>query len=244
MNKRNFLKTSATAFLGTALLPHWACNSPAGEKTEQEEQGAAYSPSLPELPYAADALMPYIDKETMLIHHGKHHGGYVKKFAAALEEAQLKGESLEALLAQIDGEQKALRNNGGGHYNHQLFWRTLKPNSSGEQPLPQGDLAQAIEGSFGSLENLLEALKKEALSRFGSGWAWICQGEDKKLFLCSTPNQDNPLMKKIAEKTGKPLFGIDVWEHAYYLNYQNRRADYVDAVFKLIHWEEVAKNLG
>ncbi|UTR09400.1 superoxide dismutase [Evansella sp. LMS18] len=193
--------------------------------------------TLPELPYSADALTPYIDEETMKIHHGKHHNTYVTKLNDALEgHSDLQEKSLEDLLGNLDAVPEnirgAVRNNGGGHYNHTLFWQIMSPDGGGE---PSGDLADAINNAFGSLDKFKEEFKNAALTRFGSGWAWLVV-KDGKVEVTSTPNQDSPIMEGVT-----PILGVDVWEHAYYLKYQNKRPDYVDAFFNVINWEEVSK---
>ncbi len=190
---------------------------------------------LPELPYATDALEPYIDARTMEIHHSKHHNGYTTKLNAAIEGTALEGQAIEAILANISSHSTAVRNNGGGYYNHDLFWKVISPNGGGE---PSGALADAISASFGSFSAFKDAFSKAAATRFGSGWAWLVV-KDGQLVVSSTPNQDNPLMD-IVETQGTPILGIDVWEHAYYLNYQNRRPDYISAFFNVINWDEVA----
>lgn len=193
--------------------------------------------TLPELPYAYDALEPHIDKATMEIHHGKHHGGYTKKLNAAIEGSPLADKTIEDILSNIDSAPIAVRNNGGGFYNHSLFWHIMSPNGGGE---PTGALADAINSAFGSFEGFKDQFSKAAATRFGSGWAWLIKKEDGSLAVTSTPNQDNPLMDVAAEK-GTPILGLDVWEHAYYLNYQNRRPDYISAFFNVINWEKVAE---
>jgi len=190
---------------------------------------------LPALPYAPDALEPHIDARTMEIHHGKHHQGYTTKLNAAIAGTELENQSIEAILKGLDMSNGAVRNNGGGYYNHCLFWEVLSPNGGG---LPAGDLASAIDASFGSFDAFKDAFSKAAATQFGSGWAWLCVQTGGKLEVCGTPNQDNPLMSGVGCE-GTPILGIDVWEHAYYLNYQNRRPDYIDAFFSLIHWEEL-----
>ncbi len=190
---------------------------------------------LPDLPYAHDALEPHIDTRTMEIHHGKHHAGYTKKLNAAIEGTDLEGKSIEELL-QVAGSNTAVRNNGGGFFNHSLFWSIMSPTGGGT---PTGDLAADIDSAFGSFDAFKEAFSKAAGTRFGSGWAWLCVNADGKLCVCSSPNQDNPLMD-VAECPGTPILGLDVWEHAYYLNYQNRRPDYVGAFFNVIDWDAVA----
>ncbi len=192
---------------------------------------------LPALPYATNALEPNIDARTMEIHHGKHHNGYVTNLNNAIAGTNLEGKSLEELL-KIAGSNTAVRNNGGGHYNHSLFWTILSPNGGGA---PTGELAAAIDAKFGSFDALKETFNKAAATRFGSGWAWLCIDTKKELCVCSSPNQDNPLMD-ISECPGTPIMGLDVWEHAYYLNYQNRRPDYISAFWNVINWEEVSKN--
>jgi Fe-Mn family superoxide dismutase len=190
---------------------------------------------LPALGYAFDALEPHIDARTMEIHHGKHHAGYTAKLNDAVAGTDLEGKSIEDLLANhVDNG--AIRNNGGGYYNHNLFWSVMSPNGGGE---PAGDLAAAIESDLGGMARFREAFAAAAATRFGSGWAWLCVGKDGKLEVCSTANQDNPLMPGMGCE-GTPILGLDVWEHAYYLNYQNRRPDYIAAFFNVINWDEVA----
>lgn len=191
---------------------------------------------LPALPYAHDALEPHIDTKTMEIHHGKHHAAYVTNLNAALQGTEHEGKTLEELMSNISKLSPAVRNNGGGHYNHDLFWKIMSPNGGGE---PTGKLADAMQSTFGSFQAFKDEFSKAAATRFGSGWAWLCVKSDKTLCVCSTPNQDNPTMD-IAECKGTPILGLDVWEHAYYLNYQNRRPDYVSAFFNVINWSEVA----
>ena len=198
---------------------------------------------LPELPYGYDALEPYIDVATMWIHHNKHHGGYVKKLNAALEKhPELQDWGLEELLSRLhevpEDIRTAVRNNGGGHFNHSLFWTIMSPNGGGK---PTGDLLKALEETFGSFEAFKEEFSKAALGRFGSGWAWLVV-KDGKLLIGSTANQDNPIMPEdISGFTGTPILGLDVWEHAYYLRYQNRRGDYVKAWWNVVNWEEVER---
>lgn len=188
---------------------------------------------LPQLPYAYDALEPHIDARTMEIHHGKHHAGYTAKLNAAVDFSELENKSIEDILS---GDlSPAVRNNGGGYYNHCLFWSVMSPNGGGE---PNGELADAINNTFGSFENFKNEFSSAAATQFGSGWAWLCV-KGGQLSVCSTPNQDNPLMKNGCG--GTPILGIDVWEHAYYLNYQNRRPDYINAFFNVVNWEEVSR---
>lgn len=191
---------------------------------------------LPKLPYDFNALEPHIDAKTMEIHHGKHHNGYVNNLNNAVEGTDMAGKSIEDLM-KVAGSNNAVRNNGGGHYNHSLFWTILSPNGGGN---PSGDLAADIDAKFGSFDAFKEEFGKAAATRFGSGWAWLCVDDKKELCVCSTANQDNPLMD-VAEKKGTPILGLDVWEHAYYLNYQNRRPDYVSAFWNVINWDEVSK---
>jgi superoxide dismutase, Fe-Mn family len=190
---------------------------------------------LPQLPYAYDALEPHIDAKTMEIHHTKHHAAYTTNLNAAIEGTDLAGATIEEILAK-GTDTPAVRNNGGGFYNHNLFWETLAPNAGGE---PQGELGEAITSTFGSFEAFKDEFSKAAATRFGSGWAWLVV-VDGKLVVSSTPNQDNPLMP-VADVKGQPILGLDVWEHAYYLNYQNRRPDYINAFFNVVNWEKVAE---
>ena len=192
---------------------------------------------LPELGYAYDALEPNIDAKTMEIHHTKHHNGYTTKLNSAIEGTDLEGKSIEDILANLDMSNGAVRNNGGGFYNHSLFWTVLNPEGRGNL---SGELKDAIIAEFGSKEAFVEAFSKAAATQFGSGWAWLCVHPGGKVEVCSTPNQDNPLMPGVT-CGGTPILGLDVWEHAYYLNYQNRRPDYIDAFFKVINWNEVEK---
>ncbi len=191
---------------------------------------------LPKLPYAYDALEPHIDAKTMEIHLTKHHNGYRTKLNGAVEGTDLEGKSIEEILENIDLTNGAVRNNGGGFYNHRLFWEVMSPNGGGE---PTGELATAINESFGSFEEFKNKFSAAAATQFGSGWAWLCVHKGGKVEVCSTPNQDNPLMKGV-DCDGFPVLGLDVWEHAYYLNYQNRRPDYINAFFNVINWEKVS----
>ena len=191
---------------------------------------------LPQLPYAYDALEPHIDARTMEIHHSKHHNAYVTNLNAAIAGTDLEGKSIVDLMKNLDMNNMAVRNNGGGHYNHTMFWEIMSPNGGG---LPTGELATAIDAAFGSFDAFKAEFSKAGATRFGSGWAWLCV-KDGKLEVCSTPNQDNPLMPGVA-CGGQPILGMDVWEHAYYLNYQNRRPDYIEAFFNVINWTEVSK---
>jgi len=191
---------------------------------------------LPSLPYALNALEPHIDARTMEIHHGKHHNAYVTNLNAAIAGTDLEGKSLEELM-KVAGSNAAVRNNGGGHWNHSLFWQILSPTGGG---LPTGELAAAMDAKFGSFDAFKETFNKAGATRFGSGWAWLCVDTKKELCVCSSPNQDNPLMD-VSDCPGTPILGLDVWEHAYYLHYQNRRPDYIAAFWNLVNWEEVSK---
>lgn len=195
---------------------------------------------LPELGYAYDALEPNIDARTMKIHHSKHHNGYTSKLNAAVTGTDLEGKSIENILANLDMSNGAVRNNGGGFFNHSLFWTVMNPEDRGYL---SGELKDAIEAKFGSKEAFIEAFSKAAATQFGSGWAWLCVKKGGEIEVCSTPNQDNPLMPGVACE-GTPILGLDVWEHAYYLNYQNRRPDYIDAFFKVINWNEVERRFA
>jgi len=198
--------------------------------------------TLPDLPYPTDALEPHIDKTTMEIHHGKHHNGYVTKLNAAVESLDVP-DDVNALISDLsqvpEDKRTAVRNNGGGHANHSLFWKVMGPDGGGN---PDGDLAKAIDDEFGSFDKFKEAFAAAAAGRFGSGWAWLGVKSDGKLCVCSTPNQDNPLMKGIVECTCTPILGLDVWEHAYYLKYQNKRPDYIAAFWNVVNWDQVAEN--
>ena len=191
---------------------------------------------LPPLKYPFDALEPYIDAKTMEVHHDKHHAGYTSKLNDAIEGTENEGKNIENILKNLDKSNKAVRNNGGGYYNHNLFWEILSPDGGGK---PEGELASAIETAFGSFEAFKEEFSKAAATQFGSGWAWLCVQEGGKLELCSTPNQDNPLMPDVG-CGGTPILGLDVWEHAYYLKYQNKRPDYIEAFWNVVNWKEVS----
>ncbi len=195
--------------------------------------------TLPELPYSYDALEPHIDKETMTIHHTKHHGGYVTKLNAAIEGTEWEAKTIEEIVSSLnsvpDNIRTAVRNNGGGHANHSLFWTVMSPNGGGE---PSGAIGNAITSTFGSFATFQEQFNAAATTRFGSGWAWLVVGKDGKLAVTSTPNQDNPLTDGLT-----PILGLDVWEHAYYLKYQNRRPDYITSWWNVINWQQVAENM-
>ena len=191
---------------------------------------------LPELPYAHDALEPHIDKATMEIHHGKHHNAYVSKLNDAIKDTPMAGKSLDELMAN-HADVAAVRNNGGGHWNHSLFWTVMSPKGGGE---PTGELAAAINDAFGSFAEFKTAFSNAGATRFGSGWAWLCVHKGGKVEVCSSANQDNPLMPGVG-CGGAPILGLDVWEHAYYLKYQNKRPDYINAFFSVINWDKVSK---
>ncbi len=195
---------------------------------------------LPKLNYAYDALEPNIDARTMEIHHSKHHNGYTTKLNAAISGTALENQSIESILSSLDMSNKAVRNNGGGFYNHSLFWEVMSPIDKGEL---SGELKDAILEAYGSFEDFKSAFSNAAATQFGSGWAWLCVHKGGKVEVCATPNQDNPLMPGVS-CGGAPILGIDVWEHAYYLNYQNRRPDYINAFFNVINWNEVAKRFA
>ncbi|WP_339919114.1 superoxide dismutase [uncultured Flavobacterium sp.] len=195
---------------------------------------------LPQLPYAYDALEPYIDARTMEIHHSKHHNAYTTNLNAAIAGTDMEGKTIENILINLDMKNTAVRNNGGGFYNHNLYWNVMTPNGGG---LPNGDLLTAIESAFGSFEEFKAKFSKAGATQFGSGWAWLCVHKGGKLDVCGTPNQDNPLMPGIG-CGGTPILGMDVWEHAYYLHYQNRRPDYIEGFFNTINWTEVSRRFA
>ena len=202
--------------------------------------------SLPDLPYAADALEPHIDARTMEIHHGKHHNAYVTNLNGALDgHGDLASLSIEDICRQIkevpEAIRGAVRNNGGGHFNHSLFWSVMGPNAGGA---PSGDLAAAIDRDLGGFSTFQDSFAKAGATRFGSGWAWLCVDDSGKLFVTSTPNQDNPLMAGLVDQVGMPILGLDVWEHAYYLNYQNRRPDYISSWWNTVDWNAVAERFS
>ena len=249
-NRRDFLKKVTLAGAGLAFIGKSfgsennfaSAVAPIGESGIPEDNLF----TLPPLPYAYDALEPYIDKQTMELHHDKHHQAYVDKLNKALADAKVSGISLDDICKNVSKYSTAVRNNGGGHYNHSMFWKGMKPSVatvlSPAQNEPNGKIADAIKSSFDSFANFKTKFSEKALSVFGSGWAWLIVNKDGKLEIGSTPNQDNPLMD-ISELKGKPIIGLDVWEHAYYLKYQNKRADYVNSWWNIVNWEEAAKKL-
>lgn len=243
MEKRTFLKTGFFLGVAAAVAPLLdAC------KTKVDATVAPVIPppkmrrtqpfQLPPLGYETSALEPHIDKQTMEIHHGKHHAAYVNNLNDAVKGTVYAEYELEDIVSRVttSDTDKKIRNNAGGHWNHTFFWQIMSPKGGG---MPQGALATAINTSFGSFDKFKEQFSMAAKDVFGSGWAWLCVGKDKGLFISSTPNQDNPLMLQIAKQTGTPILGLDVWEHAYYLKNQNRRPDYINSFFNVINWTEV-----
>jgi len=232
MQRRTFIKKTTVGGAAAMLLPAQFIQGCSPQN--QEENSMAFT--LPELPYAHEALEPHIDKMTMEIHHGKHHAAYVANLNKAVDGTEYAGKSLEDIFSTISKAPGAIRNNGGGHWNHSAFWQMLSPKGGGT---PIGDLAAAIDRDLGGFDKFKEDFAKAGMTRFGSGWAWLVKSGDK-LVVTSTPNQDNPLMD-VADVKGTPILGVDVWEHAYYLKYQNRRADYLAAFWNLVNWDEVTK---
>lgn len=225
------------SLLSTALIFSACGDMNNGNNNSKKINTMAFT--LPDLPYAYDALEPHIDARTMEIHHTKHHNGYTTKLNKAVEGTDLAGKSIEDILSSVSSQPTAVRNNGGGYYNHNLFWAVMSPDGGG---VPSGALAEDINSTFGSFDKFKEEFNSAAGSRFGSGWAWLCVNKDKNLEVCSTPNQDNPLMDVETNGcAGTPILGLDVWEHAYYLNYQNRRPDYIGAFWNVVNWEEVSR---
>lgn len=234
MKRKDFLLKTGAACVGLSLLPTLSCSNSKGNN----KQTAPFE--LPKLGFAYDALEPAIDSRTMEIHYSKHHAGYVKKLNAALEKHPLKGYNLEAICDKVTGKETdvAVLNNAGGHYNHSLFWEILKP---GKAEKPMGELAAQIMKNFGSLSAFYDKFAKAAATVFGSGWAWLIVDNAGKLQVTATQNQENPLMRNVVEMHGTPILGLDVWEHAYYLHYQNRRKEYIKNFMTLINWEVVAE---
>ena len=247
MKKRTFLKTGLFFGVATATSSFLDACKTAGKNPESVTAYPVIPPpklrrttpfELPKLPYAKEALEPHIDKMTMEIHHDRHHQGYVNKLNDAVKNTVYADYELYDIVARVttSDEDRNIRNNAGGHWNHSFFWETMSPDGGGA---PGGELATAISKQFGSFDELKNLFGTAAKGVFGSGWAWLCVGKDKGLFVTSTPNQDNPLMLGVVQKTGTPILGIDVWEHAYYLKYQNKRPDYVSAFFNVINWKEI-----
>ncbi|MDX1331959.1 MAG: superoxide dismutase [Robiginitalea sp.] len=242
MKKRTFLKKTALAATGVSIAPS-VMLSACREKPKESSGGpapeiAAQAPfELPEIPYGYNAFPDTIDAMTMEIHHSKHHQGYTNKLNAALSEAGISGKTIEEIL-RMENLPAAIRNNGGGYFNHSLYWDILTP-GGGENAA----FARKVTEDFGSMEALKNELAEAGAKRFGSGWAWLCQDADRNLFVCSTPNQDNPMMQ-VSDCKGTPLLGIDVWEHAYYLKYQNKRGEYLQNILKIVNWEKVASRMA
>lgn len=242
MKKRTFLKKTALAATGVSIAPSIMLSA-CREKSKETPGGAAaeimaQAPfELPEIPYGYNAFPDTIDAMTMEIHHSKHHQGYTNKLNAALSEAGITGKSIEEIL-RMENLPTGIRNNGGGYYNHSLYWDILTP-GGGENAA----FSEKVTEDFGSMEALKNELAEAGAKRFGSGWAWLCQDTDRNLFVCSTPNQDNPLMQ-VSDCKGTPLLGIDVWEHAYYLKYQNKRGEYLQNILKIVNWEKVASRMA
>lgn len=236
MHKREFLKVAGLAGLAAMADPKGLFA--AENKKALLSEKAPFT--LPALPYATDALEPNIDKLTMEIHHGKHHAAYVKNLNDALNGSPLASQDLEQILTKVTAKEPAIRNNGGGHYNHSLFWTLLSP----QKTTPSPKLTAAINASFGSFDAFQTKFNDAAKTQFGSGWAWLIVKADGKLAVINTPNQDNPLMKELVKETGTPILALDVWEHAYYLKYQNKRPDYVAAFWNVINWNEVEKRFN
>ncbi|MEZ4884338.1 MAG: superoxide dismutase [Chitinophagales bacterium] len=248
MDKRTFLKATAITTAGIIINPLAGCQQTTEKNTTTDKPAelstTADAFTLPPLAYSFAALAPNIDAETMEIHHDKHHAGYVKKLNAAIKGTSFEGKTLEEIVKSVSDKDAdtAVRNNGGGHFNHSLFWSVIGPAEASGQP--EGQLEEALNATFGSIGKFKEAFSAASSSVFGSGWAWLCVGEDKKMFITTTPNQDNPLMKSLVEKAGTPILGIDVWEHAYYLNYQNRRADYIANFYNVVDWSSVSERFA
>lgn len=242
MKKRDFLKTGSILALGTLVAPLISCNEEGKKKTnDSESKEREFGFTLPELGYEFDALAPHIDATTVEIHYTKHHAGYVKKLNAALKgNARFQTKDLPTLMEQVKEEDVAIRNNGGGHYNHSLYWKVM--GSPKADNMPKGELLEALNKTFGSFDGFKEKFTATAKGHFGSGWAWLSVNDQRELFISSTPNQDNPLMKNLVVAPGQPILGIDVWEHAYYLNYQNMRGDYIAGFYNLIQWDQVSAN--
>ncbi|PVX49914.1 Fe-Mn family superoxide dismutase [Balneicella halophila] len=234
MKRKDFLVKTGIACVGVSLLPTVSCTN-----SKQKDTKQIGSFELPELGYPYDALEPAIDARTMEIHHSKHHAGYVKKLNKALENHQLKGQNIESICKNVTAKDKdtAVLNNAGGHYNHSLFWEVIKPGGSKN---PEGDLMKRIKQDFGSYSTFEDEFSKAASSVFGSGWAWLITDNKGKLSITATENQENPLMENVVDQLGTPILGIDVWEHAYYLHYKNKRTDYISNFMSIINWDMVA----
>lgn len=246
MDKRTFLKATAITTAGIIMNPLVGCQQTTEQNTKNDKDKSTEQTvfTLPALAYSFDALAPNIDAQTMEIHHGKHHAGYVRKLNAAIKGTSFEGKTLEEIVKSVSDKDAdiGVRNNGGGHFNHSLFWSVIGPAEASGQP--EGQLAEAMNAAFGDVEKFKETFSNASSSVFGSGWAWLCVGADKKLFVTTTPNQDNPLMAGLVEQAGTPILGIDVWEHAYYLNYQNRRGDYISNFYNVVDWSNVSERFA
>lgn len=251
MEKRTFLKTSLLLGAAAATSSFFeACKGAAKKPGDVTGYPVIPPPKLrrstpfelPKLAYDTNALEPHLDKMTMEIHHGRHHQGYVNNLNDAVKNTVYAEYELEDIVARVTpaDEDKKVRNNAGGHWNHSFFWQIMAPPSAGGGGTPSGQLASALDTTFGSFDKFKDDFSSASKSVFGSGWAWLCVGKDKGLFVSTTPNQDNPLMLSTVRQTGTPILGIDVWEHAYYLKHQNKRADYISAFFNVVNWKEVA----
>lgn len=233
MNKREFIKKSTILASGALILPSISIESKASAIEETRLEPFA----LPKLPYAFNALEPNIDAKTMEIHHGKHHAAYIAKLNEAIKGTKYEKTSLKTILSELnESSPPAIRNNAGGHYNHIFFWESMTPEQSS---ISDPNFIKAIETAFGEFEKFKEQFTTQAKNLFGSGWTWLCLDKNKKLFISNTSNQDNPLMKNLVKNKGIPILGLDIWEHAYYLNYQNKRADYISNFFNIIDWKKV-----
>jgi Fe-Mn family superoxide dismutase len=239
MNRRDFIVTTGIAGLGISILPTASCKNPNPEADQSTDLSGAFT--QPELGYAYSDLEPYIDAQTMEIHYSKHHAGYVRKLNAAIENHPLKGQDLDQIMTNItaDAADTGVLNNGGGHYNHSLFWKIMTPGGSDQM---NSSLLKAIEKQFGSKDKFLDQFGMAAATVFGSGWAWLSVDANQQLFVSATRNQENPAMQKVVKQPGKPILGIDVWEHAYYLKYQNRRKEYISNFLQTINWDVVGEN--
>lgn len=239
-SRRNFIRNTILTGAGLSVLP-LAGDLEAATNEQVNTLVGKPNFTLPELPYAYNALEPYIDEETMKIHHDKHHAGYVKNLNKAIEALDSFPDDVSEVFQHIEKYPVAIRNNGGGHWNHSFFWEIMRP--AQENNAPTGKLLEAINKAFGSVDECKKKFKEAASTRFGSGWAWLIQEPSGALSITSTPNQDNPLMS-ITEKKGRPIIGLDVWEHAYYLKYQNKRADYIDSFWSVVNWDKAATFLS
>lgn len=246
MEKRTFLKTGVLLGLAAAVTPFFEACKTAVKSSDTAKMPVIPPPKLrrakpfelPALAYETSALEPHIDKMTMEIHHGKHHASYVSNLNGAVKDTVYADYELDDIIGRITSSDadKKIRNNAGGHWNHSFFWQVMSPKGGG---MPQGALASAITGTYGSFDKFKEEFSNAAKGVFGSGWAWLCVGSDKKLFICGTPNQDNPMMLQVVKQTGTPILGLDVWEHAYYLKNQNRRPDYINSFYNVVDWSVV-----